>query len=288
VLILPAKSKRFRRPPWPYAINWDSPQAQGLFAWVTFPFSGSPLLLPNHVPDANQNTTINGARHRWDPIGGYGADFNTTANNYVQIPSSHVPETLFLSPNGLTIIWTGRVDAFSAGGVQFTDRTNAYTRDTTFAFDTRASGNIVWDRAHASDFRVQETATAGLVVAGVYASYAIRVTDNLCQTVPTCFVNGVKNTSFATTFGGATGAATVSGQPLQIGQDAGVTTQQLDGFCADVRYYNRALTDAEIQAQADPVSTLDLYWSPAVTYFDLFAGGGGGGGSTFPALTVAI
>jgi hypothetical protein len=275
VLILPARAKRFQRPQWPYVINWDSPQAQGLFLWVTFPFSGGPLLLPNHVPDGNAVTTVNGAQHRWDPVGGNGADFNTTANNYVQIPSSFVPETLFLSTNGLTIIWNGRVDALGANGAVLTGRTTAYTRDTTFAFNVGATGSIVWDRAHASDFRVQETATTGLVVTGAYAQYAIRVTDHLCQTVPTCFVNGITNTSFATTFGGATGAATVSNQPLQIGQENSDTAAQLDGFCADVRYYNRALSDAEIQAQADPMSTLDLYWSPAVTYFDLFAQGGG-------------
>jgi hypothetical protein len=269
-----------RRPQWPFGINWASRQAEGLEVWVPF-VNGYGVVLTKG--GSLGRPTVSTPKFRADGLGDYGIDFNGTDGNAADFP---YPDAPLITSAGITIVWTGIVDTTSdyrhfAGKHEFGGGTN-----NPFEFRTGpGTTQLVLVRANAGGH--QEMVGSSLT-AGKYHTLAVRVSDNLIQTLPDFFVDGTKTAGTAGASSGTpTGAVTGTSQNIRIGNRTAGSAIQMDGLCAEMRFYNRAISDAAIQEISDGRTRWDLYWQPTKTFL-VAVGGGGGGGSAFPALSVAI
>jgi hypothetical protein len=253
------------KPRWPFGINWDSPQAVGLEVWVPFVFPSGAILTKN----GSIGTTIGLAPFRANYEGTYGIDFNKTDNNWAEFA---YPDAPFISVNGITVIWCGVVDTQTPDFRHFAGK-HATNGATANPFDFR-------NEEGTTTLRLVRSNTAARVWAGpsysnsVYQVIAFRVADNLIQTAPDFFVNGVKTAGTSGTTD--TGAVTGSEANIRIGQRASGSAVQMDGFCSEVRFYNRAISDGAIQELSQPDRRFNLYWSPTNTSY-LFVGTAAGG-----------
>ena len=268
-MLLVSKHNFQQVPPWPYGINPDSPQAVGLEVWVTFPAGGAGYVLPQR----GRTTGIN--LFRADPTGGYGRNFDQTVPTPATLAYGDAP---FITAQGITIMWSGRIDDVAGiHGFAFKGVANGAT-DTPFDFRTGGidTTSIALVRSNAGGL-VIFTSQTGLVSAGTYGIFAVRVTDNLIETLPDFFVNGNK---FAGGVNGGSGTGAVTGTAQDIifgGRQDGVAP--MDGYCREIRIYNRALSDGVIQSMATPETQFDLWWSPTnAATFAIATGGGGGAG----------
>jgi len=184
-------------------------------------------------------------------------------------------------------VWCGVVDTVSDGR-HFASK-HATNGGTNNPFDFRIEpGTTLLRCVRANAGGHQEMNGPNLTV-GRFTTLAVRHADNLIQTLPDFFVDGVKAAGIAGASSGTpTGAVTGSGVDIRIGNRAPGSSHQMDGFCAEMRFYNKRISDAAIQALQDPDKWWELYWQPAKTFFHVVAGGGGGGANQFPALSVAI
>lgn len=263
------------RLPWPFEINRDSPQAQGLELAVMFVPPGG-IVLPQ---GGLANPTI--FRGRFEPVAGPGIDFNTTDNNYAEI---EYPDYPFLTDAGLTVIWTGIVDA-SGNFRHFTGKhASAGATNNPIDFRTNnATTAIHVVRSHATASRTFSNSTNAFYTVGLLQTFAVRFANNLLQTAPDLFIDGEGPYTGSTISGSGTGAVTGSGAAIRIGRRPdGV---QMDGFCQEVRYYNRAISDRAILAASRESTRWDLY-QPMHRSF--FVGAGGGGGSTERSRTFIV
>jgi hypothetical protein len=196
-----------RRPQWPFGINWASRQAEGLEVWVPF-VNGYGVVLTKG--GSLGRPTVSTPKFRADGLGDYGIDFNGTDGNAADFP---YPDAPLITSAGITIVWTGIVDTTSdyrhfAGKHEFGGGTN-----NPFEFRTGpGTTQLVLVRANAGGH--QEMVGSSLT-AGKYHTLAVRVSDNLIQTLPDFFVDGTKTAGTAGASSGTpTGAVTGTSQNI--------------------------------------------------------------------------
>lgn len=242
-----------RRPPWPFRINWDSPQAVGLELLVTFSAYGGVVLSRNNVTAATVNVS---ADQRYQVDGGLGIDLVAASANYVDFA---YPDDPFITDQGLTIVWIGQIDTGIGTFRHFAGKhSGAGGTNNPFDFRTQSAQNaMTLVRAHGTNSRIH---VGPNVEPSEYRVYAVRVADNLAQTVPDFFIDGTKTVGTLSSGAGVNGPITGSGANIQIGRRAdGVV--QMDGYCAEVRFYNRAIPDEIIQSINRPATQYDVYAS---------------------------
>ena len=135
---------------------------------------------------------------------GTGQEFDGDGD-YIDIPAS---DTGFLGELTLSV-WANITD--NGGGVQFAGKhlTNG-ARNNPFDFRTDSSNRLVIVRADAGGFKVYEGPT---ITEGSWKHYAVVLHDNLVETFPTFYIDGVAGT---TVIGGGNGQGAITGTNTNI------------------------------------------------------------------------
>jgi len=224
----------FARPPWPFAVNRDSPQAQGLVAWWPGGVFGGGFpvdVLGRWSMAAALETPAVVA----DPLFGYAGSYTTGQLDVGAPPVTAVPLTL--------ASW------FYPG-------------------NTTADCNILllYD-ADASDyFSLTLVGTASdRVRAGTVAGGAASIADSTTAYVANTWqhagaVFAAANSRAAFLNGGGKATNTTSRTPAGL-VNLGMGLFNVAGRLADTRVYSRALADGEMAAYfSDPRLSLELYY----------------------------
>ncbi len=230
-----------RRPVWPWRLNERSWQAHGLVAWYSFPPWQDDAL--DFAAGQQYRLTRNGPVWVADPEMGMVPEFDDAASQYFEsnvIPIAGYPFTVAVwgRPDDVTIAqaawWSGDKDV-----------ANVYFE---LGFDGVTAGDPAFFRARNTTIRDAQSTTA--FVANVWqhiCGVAVSATDRAV------FLNaGSKGTSTLSVTAGALDRTTVG--------RAGDSTPDtyMSGRIADVRVYNRALSDPEVAALYDPRQRWDL------------------------------
>lgn len=238
-----------QRPLWPFSINRDSPQTEGLVAW--YPALHNPNLTGGTVdladglfPLDNVNGTPNTiADSATFPQMGPVFDFVSGANDY-----------LFRNEAVLTVVpvsfavWF-RVEALT-GGTQTLCELGQFGSQDRFilVFDDPTAGDPLICQAKQGATNANATTTTGVTVGQWHLATAVFETT----TDRRVFIDGGSKGTNAT-------AATPAGLNRTHMARSVSDGFNLNGQIAEVRIYNRALSDAEVRQMWEPRTRWDLY-----------------------------
>jgi hypothetical protein len=231
-----------QRPLWPFAVNRDSPQAEGLVGWWPFlPAGGGQafdLVGGNHGTLNNMNLNSDWVT---DPMALSALNFIRANNSYVAVPDADI-----LNPAQFTVsAWISTTQ----------------TTDGSLACKAAASGGSGYWLAIGFGL----PAVAGLYVGdavGGFVHGSILINDGLWHsivgtydgTTAKIYVDGALDNSGART--GTSGTHTLGfGSAIDGGPGSSYT-----GLLADIRLYNWALPADLIAAMFDPRTRWDLYY----------------------------
>ena len=233
-------------PRWPFTLNRDSPQAQGLVAWW-------PVVLGNGLVDLsgnNHNAALTAVTLQPSKFGNIATQYDG-ANSFAQVPAGS--GSVFEPVQDLFTI-TCWIDSFAAEG-----------EGNEAIFDASGSGGddgyflFISDTTDSLRFNMK---TGSGATAGVDSGFDPRGAG---PTHVACIRTGLKsakmiiNGSIEATDSHASAPTFLNiSTDLFFGQDnaAGV---RFEGQIFDIRYYTRALTNAEILHQFNPATRWDLY-----------------------------
>ncbi len=234
-----------------FVLNRDSPQAQDLVAWW-------PSVLSNELVDLsgnNHNAALTSVTLQPSEFGNRVAQYDGT-NSFAQVPAG--AGSVFDWGQGLFTI-TCWIDAFSANGEgtelifvadSSNDKFNLFISDVTnsLRFNTRTPGLVNCD--------------SGFDPRGVGPTHVACVRDGLKsgRIVINGTIEATDSHAEANSFLNLT-------SDLFFGQDVD-TSARFEGQILDIRFYDRALTNAEIFSQVHPATHWDLsYETGRVSYF---------------------
>jgi len=231
------------RPLWPFTVNRDSPQAQGLMRWWPLGYFGA-----GNEKDlvAGHELTNTGSTQVVSP--GYLQVARNFASDTQWLKSSYTPITGY--PLSLAAHFVDGNDSQNrtilsinngssgTGAIEHSLRTDATSRVVVAATDNATQTEV--------------TATTSTTIAVLTLGHALGVFSS--ATSRSAFLNGGGKAT-NTTSRAASGLTTVS-----VGAGSGDEIPYL-GKLADIRLYNRALTDLEAASYfSDPRLSLDLYY----------------------------
>lgn len=247
-----------QRPLWPFAVNRDSPQAEGLAAWWPMLPSIDPTIIRDIVGLGADGTLVNGPT--WDsdaspstePVG-WALDFAALSSQYI---SGNWSTSLTATP--ITVTGWFRISF----GTDF-------PRIFDFA-DASNSIQLAWDAAAAGGASnllcTKHTSYQGGVSATQWGSSAptlgqwyhfAAVFDATGAGVSAFYLNGVSQSGAANSDVGAAGSA--SAYTFGIRRDLNGSTP-LGGSLTDFRFYTRALLAEEVAEMYDPRTRWELYY----------------------------
>jgi hypothetical protein len=230
-------------PPYPFGVNWESRQADGLMFWV--PYSRWRSLHAASMVDSTSHLIAslgNATTIVQDSVFGYGINF---ANDFSK--AVFADPKWFTGFAGLTVaVWT-RPTGIS--GALFSKTTSLTATSGTFCLSFSATNNLRWAVVNASASRVALdaggtwTAKNLYLIVGTYDGAALRA-----------YQNGVQIGSTAA----QTGLVQTTTTPLNLGNinDSGAGMR---GALLDIRIYNRALSADVIRQMYDPATRFELY-----------------------------
>ncbi len=253
-----ARRNRSKKPDYPYSLDVNSPQAQGLVGWWPGGPSGGQKLYDLSGYGNNGALTNFGytPASGWAPgvDGGNGALRYDASNDYVQ--------TAFASQlTDFTVsCW---FFAFSGPG-------GSYYRIVDKAFDTGfwlghggGSGTTAWGGG------IMQTSGAFMTPVTLALNQWHLLTMRRSGTTQTVFGDGGKVTATATVSGSA-----LSSTQMRFGTSVTPGAgDYFDGISEDIRIYNRARSDAEIAADYDPSTRWNLRWTPSRVAYSFGSGG---------------
>jgi hypothetical protein len=245
---------RTQRPTGTFSINRDSAQAQGLVGWYPF----QPSILNGYVGSSLPfvPVTSGDVLQVGLSIGGLGPSFgNAGANHGIDrnIGLSNVAPfsvACWFYPTNLG----GQQGLYRSQGSGF-------------------NGWYLYDQANVPSFQAFDgsAGTATATTNNVNFAWQHMVGVEYATNLRACFRNGAgKGTNSSTIVPGATLAE-------EIGAIGGASAYV--GSIADIRVYNRALSDADVWALYDPRTRWDLYWQPntrAYSFMSAIAAGTAG------------
>lgn len=246
-------SSLYRRPPWPYGINWDSEQSVGLMGWWSlddfFPFNRA-ATGPTYVMTPDGTTGLPVFRQQAAPFSA--GWFFTAANGHLMGAVSPVGTT----PLSLTS-WCNPA-AIGSSLAMISPSTLVTAR---YQINVNNTGGINASAVNAGGTVGTATSTAAFAAANTWG-LGIGVFHT--------------TTDRRATFNGAfEGTNTDSISPatstvVNIGARFSASSPGLffNGLIGDTRIYNRALRSDEQLAMFNPDTRWELYWQPgAVSYF---------------------
>jgi hypothetical protein len=246
------------RPSYPFRINRGSIQSEGLEFIVSAGEQGG-LIIGPLIPPQNGQIIYNGASSVFRGAAedyGFGFDIVAASSGFISFPLTE--DDPFISASGITVIWSGVIDnILTTSFKHFAGKhTLSGAVNNPFDFRTDNSGSLILTlvRANAGGLRIF---TGPSVTFDTYLNIAVRVSDNLIETVPDFFVDGVR-TAGTLSSGTGTGAVTGSNGDIRIGRRADGAVQ-MDGVVTECRFYNRAISDNAIQELSNPQTRFNLY-----------------------------
>ena len=267
-IIIPGRNVQATRPPF-YGIDPGSPQAKDLALWYP-------------IGHHDSNTTVY-------PAHGYGSGVGPlvrqNANTWgdAEPPYGHTARTLIASPNG----YLKGGDNVPLVGDELTISMWLYLDDSSWwsALISKAVDQITdsnqWDwglLGSGGDGGFYLIRNGGNVAAVSWSSFldrwahlVARMSSPAGRNTSSLWIDG-KVAGSGAGIGSAGATPNTSGRYVQLG-GIGLTARM-----ADVRVYNRYLTDPEVYALYDPRTRWDLYWQPNKRiYHDLGAAAPTGG-----------
>jgi hypothetical protein len=248
-----------QRPTGTFSLNYDSAQAQGLYAWYPL----QPSILTPYVYPSGQIAPF----------------VERSLTGTVQQAAASIGGLCYNGVPGGSADGMSRTLTFPLP-VPFTIACWHYPRtlnSQTCVYNTTVSGFVGWylyDQGGTPSFQAFDgsTGTATATTSHVTNQWQHLVGVEYATNSRACFRNGA---------GKGTNTTTVApGSPTnreEIGAIGGISSW--DGLIADVRIYKRALSDAEVWALYDPRSRWDLYWQPntrAYSFMSAIAAGTAG------------
>lgn len=233
------------QPPWPFTINRDSPQAQGLVFWAPLGIAGNEFDLVQNLSGANSG----GSREKSYYAMGSGRNFIAANSQHIEFPVSVAIEPLTLS------CWAIANDVTTTGALFSIDTAAGSARWTLLAAGASAGDPVV---------AYVENSAGGNSSNCFVNGYTAGVLMNICGTYrsPTnremWFDGGRRGTDTD-----ATSISVGGTDRTRIGArvDAGAVGAFFDGMIFDCRVYNRAFNASEASAYfSDPRLSLNLYW----------------------------
>lgn len=237
-LVTPARA--LQRPAWPYACNWDSPQADGLVAWwPALPWGGG---MHDRCHGLFEATTVGGAPSQVsEPEYDVVQSFDGTDDNYA-VPNAQTV--------GLQLAHLGPVSAFAWA----LHRTLSGTNEPVAFF-----GGQYWvcrftsgTTGDAGPFGRNANITGLATNTWQHLGFTWTYSGSGSGTNQT-YRDGLANSS-------ATGTTTAAGTVEDFTIGRRVSFGFFDGLVADVRVYDRALSPAVVWQLWDPSTRWDLYY----------------------------
>ncbi len=224
-----------RAPQWPFGLNKDSPQAQGLVFW--FP------VIPNQA----------GAIREF--VAGVETAYN--AANIGLVHDRHGRTALDFNIGAGEAINLGQLNDFGEESSSFTVSCWMQSGGST------GNLNDIINKKNNSIFRIDEASNlmrfAVSATQATIAQSVVDVKDNVPHHVVLRY-DGIDVKGYIDFFNTASAAATqpgTTGDPTEIG-----SVGNEDILIADCRFYNTILSDAEIFHAFTPSTRWDLYWQP--------------------------
>ncbi len=272
-MLLRSRQRRsgLEAPRWPFTLNRDSPQAQGLTAWWPI-ISGSG---GSYVPDSslyNFSALVasSGIVIQPNPFGGFGASF-TTVSTSLSSGSTDAPLHIGAGTNDFSVFaWGTTTD--SGRRVIFSTREGGTDGYRLYKFDGSTLELQLDDGSNTS----YNSATDLIVDDGFPHLWGVTADRSADATFyEDGVVHGTANISARN--GNLIGSA--GENEVSVGQNPGSSTQGWDngggGMLWDVRVYNRVVPSAVAHAMYDPSTRWDLYYELGrVSYFFVPAAAG--------------
>ena len=260
IIIDPHRLRRLDRPRWPYRLNADTRQAEGLVAW--YPIGDG---LPREFDLLhNQRLTAAGTvPPLWTPGGGMGggsAYFDPSQQSHFELatpwvttlPLSIVAWVKFLNvpPSNAPHV-VASIGSLTGNRVQFmgdyTSEVEARIYDSTNYYVNAPTYNVwhVGEWAHVGGVFNSTSELHGIIDAELSGAAGGWVVDP--GTFTTSYIGARPHTD-------------------------GSLRDFPNAYITDVRVYNRALTPGDVTEMFDPATRWDLYWTPSrIAIFDFAA-----------------
>lgn len=225
-----------------FDINLASPQARGLVCWLPLPGPRR----GGYLDRAQRRTYTPNNGPVWTADGWFGESLllDDVANQYLSV--SGIP----VAGYPLTVVGWFRSDDIT-------------TNQGIVALSNTASSDLIWIRANSGPAAIRLAVVVSGAVDGVNstANWTDGAWNMACGVLASAtdravFVNGrFKGTDTSSAAFPSSANLTTVGAVV----DAGSVGIKLSGKVADVRIYNRALSDAEVWGLYDPATRFDLY-----------------------------
>ncbi len=248
MLIRPGRISPYRgskRPMWPFTINIDSPQADGLVGWWPFvPLGGSTLYdLSRHLNNGAMTSMVADPWQANESLGGHGLNFDGV-NDYVNVPDNGA---LNLTGDYSTSIWVNTNSANDAFAAMYAKTTNGSTLSHSLQFDSAGTDLHVFIGTGAIEL------VTGIVRTDIASAWHnIAVTRS--GTSMKFYLDGLETGSLTEATNPGAGAG-----DLHIGEDRDLG-QPHTGQISDLRFYNRGLSASEVYALFCSSTRWDLYY----------------------------
>jgi len=230
----------FGRPKPPFTINWDSWQARGLIAWY-------PLIPVDAAPNlaAHKHFRLNNTGAVWvaDPVMGRVPQFvNDGSNDRFDLqsivwPFPITPLTMCVWFNTTDIDGSGTLFEFGSGNSD--------------SYRLQTAGGVAGDPV---SFRANISGGSNALTSTGYSANTWHHACGLARSITdrSAYIDGGSRGNNAVSRDVSAATQLRIGLRFNGGQD-------FDGTIADVRIYNRALSDPEVFALWDPRTRWDLY-----------------------------
>lgn len=244
--------KSLPKPVWPYVLNVDSDQAEGLVNWWPGDPSGNEMF--DLSGRANNLLFNNGAKLS------YGQDRGQSLS--VASASSQFAESSVVSVVGMPLTLCGWVNPATLGNNRqmmgiYTAGQNAGR----FTIIINLSGNI--QTVQVDNSVASSSASGGAITAGIWW-HILAIWRS--TTSREAWINGVQVGTDATSLGATSGMNRTS-----LGRGRSDTPNYTNGLLEDCRVYNRALNPAEIWDIFEPQTRWELRYQPGKSRY--FVGG---------------
>jgi hypothetical protein len=191
---------------------------QGLVAY--YPFNGN----ANDESGHGNNGTVNGATLTTDRFGKVNKAYSFDGSQYISVSDAN---NLDLTNNFTISVWINVNTFVYLGGI-----VSKYQSNAAYGYTLRLSKNSPYKKINFSEFEG---------VNFLSASFWYHIVGMVKNGAAMIYVNGSLDAS------GIPGTLQANSDPLRIGEDFQANARYFKGKIDDIRIYNRALTDQEIQ-----------------------------------------
>jgi len=272
-----------QRPLWPFTVNRDSLQADGLVAWWPFAPPGGDILF-DLSGRGNHGTLTNMAPESdWvanELFGGLALDFNGV-DAVVSIASPIAIDNIFAGGGGTITAWIKpRTIGESFGRIIDRASTELSADGYSFLTQTPANPRIRFTRGWTGGIAGWNAPTDSITL-NVWQHVAVTYDEGSTANDPAMYVNAISQ-SISETDGVPSGSPeSDAAEDLTIGNYT-ATTRTFDGLIDDVRLYDRILTSQEIKLVFNQSTRWDLYYPlrQQILLSALVAGLTGGSGNS--------